>query len=120
MILAVEDEPPVLWTIRNVLERYGYRVLEAATGVEALAIWHQYQNEIALLLTDMVMPVGLSGQELADKFKSQKPNLKVIYTSGYSVEVAGKDLALMDGLSFLQKPFDSEKLASAVRKCLDS
>ena len=120
MILAVEDEPPVLWTIRNVLERYGYRVLEAATGVEALAIWHQHQNEIALLLTDMVMPVGLNGQELADKFKSQKPNLKVIYTSGYSVEVAGKDLALMDGLNFLQKPFDSEKLASAVRKCLDS
>jgi len=119
-ILAVEDEPPVLWTIRNVLERYGYRVLEAATGVEALAVWHQHQNEIDLLLTDMVMPVGLDGQELAGKFKMQKPNLKVIYTSGYSVEVAGKDLALMDGLNFLQKPFDAEKLASAVRKGLDS
>jgi DNA-binding NtrC family response regulator len=57
---------------------------------------------------------------LAGKFKSQKSNLKVIYTSGYSVEVAGKDLPLMDGLNFLQKPFDAERLALAVRKCLDS
>jgi PAS domain S-box-containing protein len=119
-ILLVEDESPVRWTVRNVLERYGYRVLEAAAGVEALAVWHQHQNDIALLLTDVVMPAGLTGQELADKFKFQKPDLKVIYTSGYSVQVAGKGLHLLDGLTFLQKPFDAEKLALAVRKCLDS
>jgi PAS domain S-box-containing protein len=119
-ILVVEDESPVRWTVRNVLERYGYRVLEAAAGVEALAVWHQHQHEIALLLTDVVMPAGLTGQELADKFKFQKPDLKVIYTSGYSVQVAGKGLHLLDGLTFLQKPFDADKLALAVRKCLDS
>ena len=66
------------------------------------------------------MPVGLSGQELAEKFKAQKPDLKVIYTSGYSVEVAGKDLSLMEGISFLEKPFDATKLARAVRECLDA
>ncbi len=119
-ILVVEDEPPVLWTVRNILERHGYRVLEAASGVEALAVWHQRQKDIALLLTDMVMPVGLSGQELAEKFKAQKPDLKVIYTSGYSVEVAGKGLSLMEGISFLEKPFDATKLARAVRECLDA
>jgi len=119
-ILVVEDEPPVRWTVRNILEHYGYHVLEASAGVEALAVWHQHHGEIALLLTDMVMPVGLSGQELAEKFKSQKANLKVIYTSGYSAESAGKGLTTMDGVSFLQKPYDAEKLAATVRKCLDS
>jgi CheY-like chemotaxis protein len=118
-ILVVEDEPPVRWIVKNVLERFGYQVLEAGGGVEALAIWHTHQDEIALLLTDLVMPVGLSGQELAEKFQIQKPSLKVIYTSGYSVQVAGRDLALVDGLDFLQKPFDPEKLARSVRKALD-
>jgi len=74
-ILVVEDEPPVLWTVRNILERHGYHVLEAATGVEALAVWHQHQKDIALLLTDMVMPVGLSGQELLKNLKC-KPTSK--------------------------------------------
>jgi two-component system cell cycle sensor histidine kinase/response regulator CckA len=119
-LLLVEDEPPVRWIVKNVLERYGYRVLEAGGGVEALAVWHAHQEEIALLLADMVMPVGLSGQELAEKFLIQKPTLKVIYTSGYSVQVAGRDLALQDGLNFIQKPFDPEKLAWAVRKSLDT
>ncbi len=119
-ILVVEDEPPVRWTVKNILENYGYRILEAATGVDALAIWHQHHNEIALLLTDMVMPAGLSGQELADKFKAQKSDLRIIYTSGYSVEIAGRGLSELDGISFLQKPYDAKTLARAVRKCLDS
>ncbi len=118
-ILVVEDEAPVLWTTRNILEHYGYRVLEAGTGVEALAIWHQHQNEIALLLTDMVMPVGVSGQELAEQFQNQKPGLKLIYTSGYSVEAAAKSLELSDGINFLQKPYDADTLARTVRQCLD-
>jgi len=119
-ILLVEDESPVRWTVRHVLERYGYRVLEASAGVEALALWHQHHQDVALLLTDVVMPAGLSGQELAEQFKTQKPGLKVIYTSGYSVQSAGDGLELTDGLTFLQKPFDADKLALAVRKCLDS
>jgi len=119
-ILVVEDEPPVRWIVKDVLGKYGYNVLEAGNGVEALALWHQHHGEIELLLTDVVMPVGLSGQELAEKFTAQKPGLKVIYISGYSLQVAGKGFALLDGLNFLQKPFDGAKLAQAVRHCLDA
>ena len=61
------------------------------------------------------MPVGLSGQELAESFSGQKPNLKVIFISGYSLQAAGKGFSTMDGLNFLQKPFDGARLASAVR-----
>ena len=118
-ILLVEDEAPVRWTVRNVLERYGYRVLEASAGVEAMALWHQHHQDVALLFTDVVMPAGLTGQELAAQFRTHKPGLKVIYTSGYSVQTAGNGLELVDGLTFLQKPFDADKLARAVRKCLD-
>jgi len=118
-ILLVEDEPPVRWIVKDVLSKYGYHVLEAASGVEALALWHQHHKEIALLLTDIVMPVGLTGQELAEKFAAQKPALKVIYISGYSLQAAGKDFAILDGPNFLQKPFDGAKLAATVRRIFD-
>jgi signal transduction histidine kinase/ActR/RegA family two-component response regulator len=119
-ILVVEDEPPVRWIIKEALGKYGYHVLEAGNGVEALAQWHQHHAAIALLLTDMVMPVGLSGQELAEKFTAQKPGLKVMYISGYSLQAAGNGIGVLDGLNFLQKPFDGAKLALAVRQCLEA
>jgi CheY-like chemotaxis protein len=119
-ILVVEDEPPVRWIIKEALGKYGYHVLEAGNGVEALAQWHQHHAAIAMLLTDMVMPVGLSGQELAEKFTAQKPGLKVMYISGYSLQAAGNGIAVLDGLNFLQKPFDGAKLALAVRQCLEA
>jgi CheY-like chemotaxis protein len=119
-LLVVEDEPPVRWIVKDVLGKYGYNVLEAGNGVEALALWHQHHGEIALLLTDVVMPVGLTGQELAEKFSAHKPGLKIIFISGYSLQVAGKGFSEADGLNFLQKPFDGAKLAWAVRRCLDS
>ncbi|MEY2409436.1 MAG: hypothetical protein QOF48_2106 [Verrucomicrobiota bacterium] len=119
-ILVVEDEAPVRWVIKDVLEKYGYRIIEAGNGVEALSLWRQHQGEIDLLLTDMVMPAGLNGQELAEKFSAQRPSLKVMFISGYSLHVAGRGYAVMDGLNFLQKPFDGSRLAFAVRHCLDS
>jgi signal transduction histidine kinase/CheY-like chemotaxis protein len=119
-ILVVEDEPPVRWIVKDVLGKYGYNVLEAGNGVEALAMWHQHHGDIALLLTDVVMPVGISGEELAEKFTAQKPGLKVIYISGYSLQVAGKGFSMLDGPNFLQKPFDDAKLALAVRRSLDA
>ena len=118
-ILIVEDEPPVRWTLKMILERYNYRVLEAGNGIEALAVWHQHQNEVALLLADIVMPSGLSGQELAEQFGAQKPDLKVLYMSGYSAQTAGEHLTDMEGLNFIQKPFDGPKLAKAVHRCLN-
>jgi CheY-like chemotaxis protein len=118
-ILVVEDEPPLRVLVRSVLERYGYRVLEAVSGIAALSVWQQHKDEIHLLLTDMVMPHGISGRELAKKILSDKPNLKVIYSSGYSLAVVGTDMVLQEGLNFLQKPYHPRKLAQAVRDCLD-
>jgi CheY-like chemotaxis protein len=118
-ILLVEDEYSVRTAMRIALSRLGYRVLEASKGDEALAIWKQHRAEIRLLLTDLVMPGGMNGKELAAQFLQENPKLKVIYASGYSVEVAGKDLVLEDGVNFLAKPFQSHMLAQTIRKRLD-
>ncbi|MDB6021233.1 MAG: multi-sensor hybrid histidine kinase, partial [Pedosphaera sp.] len=118
-ILIVEDEPPLRILVRSVLERYGYRVVEAVSGVAALPVWEEHKGEIQLLLTDMVMPHGLSGRELATKLLAEKPGLKVIYSSGYSLAVVGKDMVMQEGLNFLQKPYSPRKLAQAIRDCLD-
>jgi CheY-like chemotaxis protein len=118
-ILLVEDESPLRILVRSVLERYGYRVLEAVSGVAALAVWEQHKDEIELLLTVMVMPHGVSGRELATKLLAEKPDLKVIYSSGYSLAVVGTDMVLQEGINFLQKPYHPRKLAQAVRDCLD-
>jgi two-component system cell cycle sensor histidine kinase/response regulator CckA len=117
--LLVEDEPPVRAVARIALKRLGYRVLEASKGDEALAIWKQHRDEIRLLLSDLVMPGGMNGKELARQLLQQEPKLKVIYTSGYSVEVAGEDLVLEDGVNFMAKPFQTHKLAQTIRKRLD-
>ena len=118
-ILLVEDELPVRAALRIALSRLGYRVLEATTGAAALAVWKQHPGEIHLLLTDLVMPGGMTGKAVAEQLLQQNPKLKVIYASGYSVEVAGKDLLLEDGVNFLAKPFQTDKLAQTIRKRLD-
>ena len=105
---------------RRVLERAGYRVVEAADGVEALRVWQEHHGEVALLLTDLVMPGGTSGIELARRLESEQPRLKVIYTSGYSAEIAGKELALHSGENFLQKPCPLDQLLETVRHSLDT
>jgi CheY-like chemotaxis protein len=119
-ILVVEDNPRLLVLTQNVLSRLGYRVLEAPTGVAALEVWKQNRNEISLLLTDLVMPDGMNGRELAERLLEESPGLKVIYASGYSAEVAGKDLNLQEGVNFLSKPFKARKLLHTVRAMLDS
>jgi signal transduction histidine kinase/CheY-like chemotaxis protein len=118
-VLVVEDESAVRLTMRNILERYGYQVLEAANGVEALGVWHRYNTGIALMLTDMVLPSGLSGEELAEKFHSQKPDLRIIYTSGYGKDIAGRGSSPLEGALFLEKPFDADQLIRLVRYALD-
>ena len=119
VVLIVEDEAPVRVLVRSVLERHGYHVLEANSGVDALPIWLEHKDQIRLLLTDMVMPHGVSGRELATRLRGDKPDLKVMYTSGYSLAVVGANMVLKEGLNFLQKPYHPRKLAQAVRDCLD-
>jgi CheY-like chemotaxis protein len=118
-ILMVEDEPSLRAFVRMTLSRLGYRVFEAATGAGALEAWEQNQGEIALLLTDMMLPDGMSGKDLALKLREMKPSLKIIYTSGYSADLAGKDLPLDERENFLCKPFKAEKLAQMLRGQLD-
>jgi signal transduction histidine kinase len=119
-ILVVEDDPSLRNSVITILSRLGYRVLEASTGVAALEVWKKNRNEIRLLLTDLVMPDGMNGKELARLLLAERPALKVIYASGYSVEVAGKDLHLEEGVNFLCKPFKSHLLAQTIRAKLDS
>ncbi len=118
-ILLVEDEPAVRALTRRILQRHGYQVLEAASGVEALKVWPEHRSRVALLLTDLVMPEGLSGQELARRLQADQPALKVIFTSGYSADIAGKELALEEGQNFIQKPSTSQQLLAVIRHSLD-
>jgi CheY-like chemotaxis protein len=117
-ILVVEDEPSLRLLVRKVLERSGFEVLEASSGVAALALWDTDKPQIDLLLTDMVMPDGMSGRQLAERLKADNPQLKVLFSSGYSTELLGKDLALQEGVNFLQKPYPPSKLLQTVRTAL--
>jgi PAS domain S-box-containing protein len=117
-ILLVEDETVVRMLTRVVLERAGYRVLEAPNGVAALRIWEQNRTKIRLLITDMVMPGGVSGRELAARLNAQNPDLRVILTSGYNAAMAGRELSIQEGHSFIQKPATPQHLLAVVRRSL--
>jgi DNA-binding NtrC family response regulator len=105
---------------RTILEQHGYQVLEATHAVDALRIWDLHAGPIHLLLTDIVMPEGVSGQELAAWLQERNPQLRVIFTSGYSGDIAGRDFVLQEGQNFLQKPCPTDRILETVRKCLDT
>jgi len=94
-------------------------VLEAASGAEGLRVWDQSAGQVDLLVTDMVMPGGMSGRDLADQLLSRKPGLRVLFISGYNLDMVGADFAPHKGYKFLPKPFTPDTLAQAVRNCLD-
>ncbi len=119
-IFVVEDEPTLRALVRRVLERGGYEVIEASSGLAALELWKENKTHVDLLLTNMVMPDGLSGRQLAEKLKADNPNLKVVFTTGYSPDLIGKDFTLREGVNFLQKPYPPQKLVQTVRNGLAS
>jgi PAS domain S-box-containing protein len=118
-ILLVEDERPVRELVARVLQKYGYKIWQAASGHDALGVWQEYKDDISLLLTDLVMPGNMNGHELAEKLWAEQPGLKVIFTSGYSADIVGKNFKLDPELNFLQKPYHPQTLALTVRRCLD-
>jgi signal transduction histidine kinase/ActR/RegA family two-component response regulator/HAMP domain-containing protein len=118
-ILIVEDEPILRDMARDILEECGYRILEAASGKEALDIWTQRAGEIDLLLTDMVMPEGVSGVDLAEQLLASRPRLKVVFTSGYTANEVNQEMLARTHASFLSKPYTHAELAKAIRHCLD-
>ena len=119
-VLVAEDEDTLREMVVNVLQTQGYTVLEARSGQHALEVWDRSDRPIDLLLTDMVMPGGIMGRELAERLSGSCPRLKVIYTSGYSPGMAGKDASLLESRNFLPKPYSIGKLAQFVRECLDT
>jgi PAS domain S-box-containing protein len=119
-ILLVEDEPVLRTMIGKALTRLGYRVLEASTGFKALEVWKEHSAKIDLLLTDLMMPDGMTGRELGQRLLRENPKLRVIYMSGYSADIVAKDFPLQEGVNFLVKPFQSQKLAETLRDCLDN
>jgi PAS domain S-box-containing protein len=119
-ILLVEDDAFLRASMHKALSQLGYRVFEAINGIEALEVWKQHHEKIHLLLTDLVMPGGMTGKDLAEQLLRENPKLKVIYVSGYSAEVAGKDFPLEEGVNFLAKPVQAFKLAQTVRQNLDA
>lgn len=119
-LLIVEDELAVRELVRGSLASLGYKVLQAESGLKALKLWRRNRNKINLLLTDLIMPGRLNGLELAEQMWAERPDLKVIFTSGYGAEVVGKDLAVRRGVQYLQKPYGPQKLALTVRECLDA
>ncbi|MGE0813783.1 MAG: PAS domain S-box protein [Vicinamibacterales bacterium] len=116
-VLVAEDERSVRMLISAILERRGYTVIEAASGVEALELWKTHKAAVSLLLTDLVMPDGVSGQDLARQLRIDRPDLRVVFSSGYSAEIAGRELS--DDEHFLQKPFTTDVLLQMVREVLD-
>jgi nitrogen-specific signal transduction histidine kinase/CheY-like chemotaxis protein len=118
-VMVVEDEPEVRELLVSLLRHQGYRVEQASSGAEALHTWNRFGTEFDLLLTDMVMPGGVSGSKLARSLLRQKPDLKVIYTSGYSRDAIANEHALQEGANFLAKPFSPDRLYQTVRAALD-
>lgn len=118
-ILVVEDDDQLRFFATIWLKRQGYQMLAAANGPEAIRIWEQNRDSIRLLITDLVMPHGMSGRELAERFKKDKPGLVVLFSSGYNVDSQHHGLDLQEGVNFLPKPYEPSRMAAIVRKCLD-
>lgn len=118
-ILLVDDEPSVRKVMRRVLERAGYRVLEAECGDTALTLWRAHRDDIALLLTDIVLPDGPCGRDLASRMRDESPRLRVLFSSGYTPELVQHGMAMTEGRNFLQKPHTVRQVLDTVRKCLD-
>ena len=118
-ILLVEDEFPLRTFVSDLLQRCGYTVLEAESGPAALKIWKEQRDRIQLVLTDIIMPENMNGIELGHTLKKDKPELKVIYISGYTGNLEGHDTTLTEGVNFIRKPFKPEAIAEIIRKKLD-
>jgi CheY-like chemotaxis protein len=116
--LLVEDETAVRQVARAILQRSGYEVIEASSGAEALEHCRRSDRGIDLLLTDVIMP-AMSGRELVEKALALRPNLRVLFMSGYTDDTVVRHGVLQAGVAFLQKPITPERLAAKVREVLD-
>jgi len=121
-ILLVEDEDAVRKLTRRILENFGYRVHEANSGKAALKLFEAEPLSFDLLLTDVIMPEGVTGRELAEQLRLRKPDLRIIFTSGYSGEVlqGATEFIRTSGARFIPKPCYPHELLAVVREVLDT
>jgi nitrogen-specific signal transduction histidine kinase len=117
-ILLVEDERNLRQLVAKCLAVLGYRVLEADNGQTAMKLWRESGKQTDLLLSDIVMPEGMTGLELAEKLRKENPNLKVILSSGYNMEIFGSSTS--NNIVYLAKPYGFDLLTKTIRDCLDS
>ena len=117
-ILLVEDENSLRNLLCNLFSRRGYSVITMPTARQAWDQWDELGEQVDILITDLVMPEGMSGKELADAATARKPNLPVIFMSGYSPEITGEHPELVEGVNYLAKPFELHRLMEAVRGML--
>jgi signal transduction histidine kinase/ActR/RegA family two-component response regulator/HAMP domain-containing protein len=118
-ILVVEDEMVLREMAREFLGECGYRILEAGSGREALQVWGKHRSEIDLLLTDMKMPEGISGMDLAERMVAEQRTLRVIFTSGYSDDIVSPEILERNNAQFLPKPYSYSDLTQLVRESLN-
>jgi PAS domain S-box-containing protein len=119
-LLVVEDEGPLLKLMQHILESHGYKVLGCANGRQALDTWAKHKNRVALLLTDLILPDGMAGTELARILQESNPGLKVLYTSGYDAQRLAKEFPPGTAVNLVQKPFHARKLAEMVFDTLNA
>jgi two-component system cell cycle sensor histidine kinase/response regulator CckA len=117
VILLVEDQKAVRSFTKAALMQYGYHVIEASSGSEAIDVAKQYSGEIRLLLTDVVL-AGMNGKDLSERLKELRPSLKVLFVSGYTADAITHRGVLNRGVAFLPKPFSPDELAAKVRDVL--
>ena len=118
-ILVVEDDLAVREMTCDILSQNGYLVLVAESEKQALKAWDRFARRIDLLLTDVLIPYRTTGLELARRFKRTKPNLKIVFTSGFGPEICSGVPTLTGGL-FLPKPFSAPALLRAIATCLNT
>jgi signal transduction histidine kinase/CheY-like chemotaxis protein/HAMP domain-containing protein len=118
--IIVEDEPQLREMAVMILESFGYRHLVAGSGPEALHAWNASADDIDLVLTDMIMPGGMSGRDLAKHLIAERPNLPVVIASGYSMDDISDELSGNQNISFVQKPYNLDALARTIRNALDA
>ena len=119
-VLLVEDDESVGLMIKMVLEHDGYHVLVATNGQSALQQFDHNQAQIDLVLTDIILPGGMSGVELAESLLARQPGLKVIFSTGYSTDRVARNLPLEDGANFIQKPYETASLLQIIRRALSA
>jgi two-component system cell cycle sensor histidine kinase/response regulator CckA len=116
-VLLVEDEDAVRSFAARALGQRGYRVLEATTGAEALEVFASHNGDVDLVVSDVVMP-EMDGPTLMKHLRSERPEVKIIFISGYAEDAFRRNLSDKDDFMFLQKPFDLKELAAAVKAAL--